>query len=134
MPPGARFVGRGTVFGNPFPVEHYWTGKVTLAGARRLAVWAFKTWLQGAPGAPASLNERRRILLEQLPGLRGRALACWCPLDQPCHADALIELLEEAPKVRFELVDKNGVHTLTGPGVPIKFEKEQNDPVNLNTK
>ena len=26
-------------------------------------------------------------------GLRGRDLACWCPLDQqPCHADVLLEL------------------------------------------
>ena len=24
--------------------------------------------------------------------LRGKDLACWCPLDQPCHADALLEL------------------------------------------
>ena len=24
--------------------------------------------------------------------LRGRNLACWCPLDQPCHADVLLEL------------------------------------------
>ncbi|MCB4861544.1 DUF4326 domain-containing protein [Sphingobium sp. PNB] len=24
--------------------------------------------------------------------LRGKNLACWCPLDQPCHADALLEL------------------------------------------
>lgn len=24
--------------------------------------------------------------------LVGRDLACWCPLDQPCHADVLIEL------------------------------------------
>ncbi|WP_409029416.1 DUF4326 domain-containing protein [Gracilimonas sediminicola] len=24
--------------------------------------------------------------------LRGKNLACWCPLDQPCHADVLIEL------------------------------------------
>ena len=23
--------------------------------------------------------------------LRGRDLACWCPLDQPCHADVLLE-------------------------------------------
>lgn len=22
--------------------------------------------------------------------LRGKNLACWCPLDQPCHADALL--------------------------------------------
>jgi hypothetical protein len=24
--------------------------------------------------------------------LRGLDLACWCPLDQPCHADVLLEL------------------------------------------
>jgi hypothetical protein len=24
--------------------------------------------------------------------LRGKNLACWCPLDAPCHADVLLEL------------------------------------------
>ena len=24
--------------------------------------------------------------------LRGHDLACWCPLDVPCHADVLLEL------------------------------------------
>ena len=24
--------------------------------------------------------------------LRGRDLACYCPLDEPCHADVLLEL------------------------------------------
>ena len=24
--------------------------------------------------------------------LAGYDLACWCPLDQPCHADVLLEL------------------------------------------
>ncbi|MGC7247308.1 DUF4326 domain-containing protein, partial [Mycobacteroides abscessus] len=24
--------------------------------------------------------------------LRGHDLACWCPLDQPCHADVLLEI------------------------------------------
>jgi hypothetical protein len=28
--------------------------------------------------------------------LLGHDLACWCPLDQPCHADVLIELIEAA--------------------------------------
>ena len=33
---------------------------------------------------------------EQTPGffaeLAGRDLACWCPLDHPCHADVLLDL------------------------------------------
>jgi hypothetical protein len=24
--------------------------------------------------------------------LRGKNLACWCKLDQPCHADVLLDL------------------------------------------
>jgi hypothetical protein len=28
----------------------------------------------------------------QLEELRGRNLACWCPLDQPCHADVLLAI------------------------------------------
>lgn len=27
--------------------------------------------------------------------LRGRDLCCWCPLDQPCHADVLLSLANE---------------------------------------
>lgn len=42
--------------------------------------------------------------------LRGKDLACWCPLDQPCHADVLLELAnvptpfatETAPKKAHE--------------------------------
>ena len=27
--------------------------------------------------------------------LRGKNLACWCPLDQPCHADVLLDIANE---------------------------------------
>ena len=29
---------------------------------------------------------------DRLLTIRGKDLACWCPLDQPCHADVLLEL------------------------------------------
>jgi hypothetical protein len=29
---------------------------------------------------------------KDLSDLRGKNLACWCRLDQPCHADVLLEL------------------------------------------
>jgi hypothetical protein len=35
-----------------------------------------------------AINRMRSEIAE----LRGKDLACWCPLDQPCHADALLEL------------------------------------------
>lgn len=28
--------------------------------------------------------------------LRGKNLACWCPLDSPCHADVLLEIANPA--------------------------------------
>jgi hypothetical protein len=41
-------------------------------------------------------DQERTALVEQLrnplAALRGKDLACWCPLDQPCHADVLLEL------------------------------------------
>ena len=37
---------------------------------------------------------QRPDLLALIPGLRGRALACWCA-PEPCHADVLAELAED---------------------------------------
>lgn len=34
--------------------------------------------------------------------LRGKNLACWCPLDQPCHADVLLELANMADEAGRE--------------------------------
>ncbi len=39
---------------------------------------------------------RLRISVEDVVReLRGRDLACYCPLDQPCHADVLIAIANE---------------------------------------
>lgn len=40
-----------------------------------------------------------RLHAERLPvhELRGKNLACWCPLDKPCHADVLLELANPSP-------------------------------------
>jgi hypothetical protein len=32
---------------------------------------------------------------DELDELRGKDLMCWCPLDQPCHADVLLEIANE---------------------------------------
>lgn len=37
------------------------------------------------------LNRRRAAIIESLPSLRGKNLACWCK-DGPCHADILLGL------------------------------------------
>lgn len=48
---------------------------------------AFRAMLDGMAGYP----ERARMIAA-LPRARGKNLACWCNLDDPCHADVLLEL------------------------------------------
>jgi len=72
MPPATVYVGRPTRWGNPF------TGPeaVTLFQQR--------------------LHDERKLQPDRfealLAPLRGKHLACWCPLDQPCHAEVLLAL------------------------------------------
>jgi hypothetical protein len=37
-------------------------------------------------------------MFRDLPELRGKNLACWCPLDGPCHADVLLEMANREPE------------------------------------
>ena len=79
MPEGAIYVGRPTIWGNPFRVS---PNMPALEAKRRYAVYIY---------AKVKGNREWRTEFEKL---RGHDLACWCPLDQPCHADVLIELLD----------------------------------------
>jgi uncharacterized protein DUF4326 len=65
------------------------------AGPDRV-VAAYERWLLTQP-----------TLLAQLPDLRGKRLACYCPLDRPCHADVLARLAnEEAARIR-EILERH---------------------------
>lgn len=68
-PEGAVVVNRATKWGNPF--------KVGVDGTLEECVEKFRRWLP-----TSGLNPRE---------LRGKDLACFCPLDGPCHADVLLE-------------------------------------------
>ncbi len=89
LPPGVVYVGRPTVFGNPF------------GGEREGSVYQYREWLSSgvlphiwvpALDGVVNLSARRRAVLRRLRELRGKDLACWCPLDLPCHAAVLLEL------------------------------------------
>ena len=45
--------------------------------------------------ALAGLCEQRGKVFDRLAELRGKDLACYCPLDEPCHADVLLELAND---------------------------------------
>ena len=81
MPVDAVYVGRPSQWGNPFKAEQF-TRSVMEASdprARRRAVEAYRREIMNHGG-----YVRKH--------LRGKDLACWCPLDQPCHADVLLEI------------------------------------------
>ena len=78
MPPNTVYVGRGSRWGNPY------SGKD--------AIKMYKEWLKRWK------RENPKLWKEALGKLRGKNLACWCPLDKPCHADVLLELANEGGK------------------------------------
>lgn len=96
LPEAARYVGRPTMFGNPFPSERYGHARAT-----RL----HKAWLEGRISAlaleqlgfcPAEVDTILRLrarVRRALPDLRGTDLVCWCPVTSRwCHADTLLRL------------------------------------------
>jgi hypothetical protein len=108
MPDGAIYVGRPTIYGNPFTVTKVGSCHVSplLASQWRNdphwhtiwpddAHWCFKT---KADAASRAVELYRYTLNAFEPdadfwqGIKGHDLACWCPLDQPCHADILLEI------------------------------------------
>lgn len=95
MPANTVKVDRTTLFGNPFSIKDY--------GHDR-AVALHRAWIEGHlrdRAIPAKslemLKRRREEVLEALPGLRGKNLACWCRLPDAhepdnCHAATLLRL------------------------------------------
>lgn len=80
MPENTVFVGRRTLWENPF-----------LGGTPRETVKLYSDWLAGVASAMSPCW--RSEVLEKLPTLRGKNLACWCPAGaRYCHADILLEL------------------------------------------
>jgi hypothetical protein len=70
-------VSRPSKWGNPFTLKN---------NPRAIAVMRYDTLVSGnsASDFPCIADIQRE--------LRGKNLACWCPLDQPCHADVLLRL------------------------------------------
>lgn len=100
MPEGAVYVGRGCgmPWGNPWRVES--AEEAGYKDPQTMVVYAFRKWLEGDPDwqRPAP-DMQRDFILANLGSLRGKDLACWCRLDQACHADVLLELANAPPSL-----------------------------------
>jgi hypothetical protein len=86
MPPNTVCVNRPTRWGNPYtiggPIYRFGleTGETVRDAAHAVALYRALTTSQ-----PVLADAARRLLA-------GKNLACWCPPDQPCHADVLLTL------------------------------------------
>ena len=98
MPPGTIYVGRPSVWQNPFVIGPGLDRGVALTLFDDLARGLIHpemhehadvtAWMKriSAYGHP---SEAARAFL------RGRDLCCWCRLDQPCHADIWLEIANQ---------------------------------------
>ena len=79
-PPDVVVVSRPSRWSNPFMVGARHRGRVLTRGT---ATAEFRA---------ALLEGRLPFTMEAIVrDLAGHDLACWCPLDEPCHADVLLE-------------------------------------------
>ncbi len=96
LPPDTVSVARPGRWGNPFsvapelapgtPVGTRYTAMPTVAEA----VAAYRHWVESDPAGREVAQQARREL-------RGKNLACWCPLDGPCHAEVLLDIANRPP-------------------------------------
>ena len=90
MPSDSVKVDRATRWGNPFHThgDGYPMDKA-------LAVELFRKQLKDNGAFIARITGQGSMMttVEDIQReLKGKNLACWCPLDQPCHADVLLEI------------------------------------------
>lgn len=87
-PAGVIVVSRPSKWGNPYRVGETYVRRRPYGTHDRFTVH----------DATEAVRLYRRWLFTQehsynlIPELKGHDLACWCPLDKPCHADVLLEL------------------------------------------
>lgn len=82
MPPNTVYVGRPSRWGNPWRAGDVVEGVTIDATA---AVALFRCY---------AVDENFGVRFD-IERLRGKNLACYCPLGQPCHADVLLEIANE---------------------------------------
>lgn len=106
MPPNTISVARPTLWGNPHYVSKWRDAKtcVALFEDTVRGVWDPKktdhlppAWQQGSYREREDWLARWRkragaLPIERIEELRGKNLACWCRIGDPCHRDVLLRL------------------------------------------
>lgn len=92
MPPNTVKVDRSTKWGNPFVVGR--------DGTAAECVHLYRILMAGniCLTCKAPVEDQKRAFFhmqKHIHELVGKNLACWCRLDKPCHADVLLEAVNE---------------------------------------
>lgn len=96
-PEGAIVVARPSKWGNPFRVVENQFGWYLDDGGALFAIGGEVFYPSPSEARAAAVDEFKHWLgmgmaYPDPTELAGHDLACWCPPDQPCHADVLLEL------------------------------------------
>lgn len=100
MPGEAIYVGRSSRWGNPYKVVELPGGWLGLERRDRIGAMILEARFRDKQTAKKRAVElfenyaQQRLAADPhwLDPLRGNDLACWCPLDEPCHADILLKM------------------------------------------
>lgn len=95
MPENTVKVDRSTSWGNPYRAGIYCDQQHAVDCHRMLL-------MTGKPAKTAPWPELDPLTYAEyvkanIGQLRGKNLGCWCRLDQPCHAEVLLELANATP-------------------------------------
>lgn len=99
MPENTVYVGRPSKWGNPNDWKEYaeWYPDAEPEELRRMATSDFKHFTCDPALIPHPWTTPGYSSVDEVRAeLAGKNLACWCPLDQPCHADVLLEIANGA--------------------------------------
>jgi hypothetical protein len=104
-PEGAVVVARPSKWGNPYRVQPVdragfypfgWRVQPEPSVAAHRHVYGHERDARERAVALFRRDAERPSWTERIAELRGKDLACWCPLDQPCHADVLLAIANGA--------------------------------------
>jgi hypothetical protein len=97
MPENTVYVGRGSVWGNPFKGADAYDKYASITDTTQiLHDYELRSWIR-AGGREDALwalrGDTYRRLRMGFHLLRGKNLACWCPIGAKCHADILLGII-----------------------------------------
>lgn len=89
MPENTVYIGRPSKFGNPAVVGKIFEGEIIVdaeqAKEKFRDIYERGTWINYRLPSPSDIQKL----------LAGKDVACFCPIDGPCHGDVLLDIAND---------------------------------------